>query len=278
MFYMSCASQNGFYSELDVAMKNKKEVKVLSLVDELVNDRLLEFENIEEMYLIDCKLDSIPDEIAQLKELRVISIYNSELTWVSPKVFELGKLEKLELRSNKIKKLEFQSNKRLSFLDISYNDNLNLKNIELLENLETLNSRGNGVISLPEKIFLLKKLNTVDYSENEIELIPNEIVHANQLEYLYLDNNDIIGLPEELFSLINLKYLRIIKNNITKMDERFVEMKSLKMLSLSYNNIVLNNTEFHFEKLETLLLKGNKSISGNYFKSNASKFKVDVKD
>ncbi len=114
-----------------------------------------------------------------------------------------------------------------------YNENLtNLKGVENLINLETLDSSNNNLTSLEgiENLTNLKRL----YCNNNHLTNLNGIENLVNLEYLYCYNNNLTNL-EGIENLINLKYLGCSNYNLTSL-EGIENLINLRVLYCSNNN------------------------------------------
>jgi hypothetical protein len=129
---------------------------------------ILDFPNIEELYLSNCMLESIPESIVKLRNLKKLYINNNQLTALPPNI---GKLEKLE-------EISFENNQS------SYYGNNQIKEFPAsffkLRALKQVRAFGNPIQIIPPAIRNLDSL-THFYSSGTI---PLEIVHCSQLQQL----------------------------------------------------------------------------------------------
>lgn len=150
-----------------------------------------EFKNLQVLFINNCKLSKISDEIEHLTGLFYLNINNNSISIINERIEQLNKIVRLELSNNKI-------------IDISVLNNLiNLIDLRLMENqifdispIENLNS-------------LIK----LDLSYNQISDI-SFLKNLNKIKYLYLSANRIYDISI-LKDLKNLDELYLDSNSIS---------------------------------------------------------------
>jgi internalin A len=138
------------------------------------------------------KLTNFPDEILELPRLRILNLFNNELSALPESISQLQNLVALELSFN-----------RLSTLPDS---------ITKLSNLKSLALRGNQISMLPQSIGQLQNLATLDLSVNELRTLPASITQLQSLTELDLSRNRLHTLPASISQLQNLNLLNLHDN------------------------------------------------------------------
>ena len=102
-FGYSQSQEYKVYRNLKKAMKNKEKVEALTLYGE--------------------KLGEIPDEVFELKNLKILNLTNNQIEVIPDKIIELSQLERLILMKNEIKELPESLSKlnKLEKLNVAYN-------------------------------------------------------------------------------------------------------------------------------------------------------------
>ncbi|WP_129020016.1 leucine-rich repeat domain-containing protein [Edaphocola flava] len=151
---------------------------------------LSNLDSLSELYLQDCKFDSLPDEIGLMKRLKVLEIYPNELKHISTKLYSLEQLNSLELNLHSI-----------------YRDLAKLSNIRTLY-IECIDVNGYW-----ETVLQMKSLEEI-YLPKSISYIPKDITNLVNLKKL-----DISGTLYEknIVSKINLDKGRKLQKSIRKL-------------------------------------------------------------
>jgi Leucine-rich repeat (LRR) protein len=164
-----------------------------------------------------------PSELADLPNLRHVSLRFNNLKQI-PVVFkEMTQLETLVLSNNRFlasTKWEHLSQmKALKLLDLSCSlQNLSIlpKEIGCLQNLKELNISGNKLKELPENLKNLTQLETLHCELNDFESFPNIIVELPQLKELQISAKALKGLPKEVLQLQHIETLKITAKSNSK--------------------------------------------------------------
>tara|TARA_B110000027_G_scaffold939_1_gene809 strand:- start:605 stop:2842 length:2238 start_codon:yes stop_codon:yes gene_type:complete len=175
---------------------------------------ILNFKNLQRLYLGDCNVDIIPDGICKLSNLKELTCSSSHLKNLPTSIGKLEKLISLDLEYCSLQKLPD------SFVNLKL--------------LTILNLSGNSLKKLPhnfENISLLKELYL---SGNSLKSIPKSIDKLISLEHLDLSWNQIVNL-KYIFSLIALKNLNISSNKIKKLPHEIEKLQCLQSLEFNYN-------------------------------------------
>ena len=164
-----------------------------------LRDNLTEFpaeiftlaDSLEILDLTGNQLSKLPDNLADLVNLKILFCSNNLFTEVPTVLANCSKLEMIGFKSNQIK--------------------------TFAENALPLNTRwliltDNQLNTLPDSIGDLKKLQKCMLAGNQLSEIPKTIQHCSNLELLRLSANQLTQLPDELFSLPKLSWLAFSGN------------------------------------------------------------------
>ncbi len=136
-------------------------------------------------------LKKIPDEIGNLKKLKVLEIDNGNGCSMNPEYPEtLGLLSELETLV------------LYGALDGKPRSSLP-KSLANLKKLETLNIGRNQYEAIPDVVFEIPNLKTLDLTYNKIKDLPNSLLKLKHLSKVILDGNyDITCSPSKMAELV----------------------------------------------------------------------------
>jgi len=194
------------------------------------------FKNLEELYLENFLMLTIPKWIENLNNLNKMRLSQNHLLVIPKSIGKLLDLEYLSLTLNFLDKLP--------------------KEIELLENLKELDISYNSFKKFPKQIFGLNQLEDLNLSHNQIKDIPSEIGSMRSLKSLGLSDNPISSLPSELLDMPNIEKVFIGDSNI-KIDEEFkkeLKKKKIKIFPsglLEFETLYRNSFRFKLEEYKS---------------------------
>lgn len=159
-----------------------KKLKVLGLVNSYYHHDTAEF--------------TLPKELAQLTDLRVLG-FNFKCLKRFPKVIlKLDKLCGLTLNSCDLKAIP--------------------RGFELLaKHMSRLYLNGNSLKNVPTALYKCKKLEFLSLCSCGLTALPKHFAHLQNLQTLKINNNKFAEFPQVIFELKNLKELYIDKHLIT---------------------------------------------------------------
>lgn len=232
---------------------------------------------LEALQLSGCRLCRFDGEwMSGFANLKHLVLAGNQIASVKLEYEFLGRLESLDLDSNRIHSLEFAFShfSNLKHLDLGYNQGLNVNEevfvgLEKLEQLYLSNSVSRN--KLNSNVFRhLKNLRTLDISGNYLgKLNPEVFIHTPHLTCLNISDNQLMTFNRASLGPIarNLNYLNLSRNELERIDDgAFVGFESLETLNLSQNRITHVN-ERTFEGLDAL---ENLNLQDNKFDNRAS--------
>ncbi|KAH9500463.1 hypothetical protein Btru_071993 [Bulinus truncatus] len=137
--------------------------------------------NLEELYLSNNFLQTMPDSIYRLHLLRVLDLSNNLLTHFHEDICQLTSLKVLRMACNKLDMIP--------------------RAISRLAQLEELNLAQNNITIIPPEIKSLQALKILILEKNNILVLPDEICELTQLHTLDLTSNNIRVLPLSMHHL-----------------------------------------------------------------------------
>ncbi|EMN54723.1 leucine rich repeat protein [Leptospira interrogans serovar Autumnalis str. LP101] len=218
-----------------------------------------EFSEIIELGLFDNRLTSL-DGICRFPKLNELLIWGNELETISPEIFNLKNLTRIDTTKNKISSFP---NIGITLESVT---NLSLSNNQLTQipegltqfpNLKSLGLDDNLLEELPDDLFKnFQKLETLALSNNRLSNLPKSISQLESLKNIYLKNNQFIQIPEILKELKKLKDVSLSGNQISELPEFLSEMTALRELKIGNNPIAQNP-----ESVETKMKEINSKVA-----------------
>lgn len=137
--------------------------------------QLFDLPRLKDLYLIECKLDRLPPEIGNLRQLEGIRLNDNFLEEFPDEFFNLIHLKKLSANNNKISKLSSKT-----------------KN---LQDLRVLLLKENNLKFLPEEISKLLNLQVVNVFYNKLTCLPETITEMESSMQLVVHGNEYLQKP-----------------------------------------------------------------------------------
>jgi Leucine-rich repeat (LRR) protein len=219
-------------------------------------------QRITKLYLRDCGLTSIPEEIGLCTGLEELYLDDNQITSLPEGIFrELKNLKWLSLSSNRITSLSgeiFRGLTALQGLFLSHNQLTSLPEgiFQELIALRSLFLSANQLTSLSGEIFRgLTALQVLSLCNNQLTSLPGEIFRGLTALYdLSLSHNQLSSLPEGIFQkLTTLQTLCIASNNLTSFPEGiFQDLSALTALLLQGNRMLTSFPREAFQRLTAL--------------------------
>jgi Leucine-rich repeat (LRR) protein len=251
------------YSEM-VRSANPQAVRRLSIPGKgrtTLPDSLFLCTNLEELELINWKLQRLPRSLNRLSSLREVTILNNqpphplklsrnnaikELTIRGdegngklPRNYRKVKnLELLDLSRNNLTQVpDLRGSKSLAKAVLIFND-ITLEKIRSRQpsSLIEVNLANNKIRTVPPSIRNFKSVRKLNFNNNQIEDVSDEIASLEKLEEISFYKNRLSSFPEALYGIPHLKVIDLYHNDISRAD-RLAEMKNLEILYLANNKL-----------------------------------------
>ena len=164
--------------------------------------------------LIIDNIDSIPQTISKLNNLRSLTFIFCKSRAVPE---EIGKLYKLK------------------HLDLFRNDFVIYpKNLSNLRQLEYLSLAENDLNTIPDFVFQLHQLDSLDIGYNNLEAISEDIGNLKELKYFNVSYNDLKSLPQNTGKLKKLIHFKLSSNmELTHFPKEIGDLESLEIIDMS---------------------------------------------
>ena len=230
-------------------LSHLEEIKVIECELESFPEEICLIETLQSIDFGLNEIEEIPDKINNLKNLEYLSLRNNSISIIPDSVGELENLKTLDLKGNSIEYIpnSIVNLKNLETLRISFgNIDKFPENLVKLENLDDFSISNGKFKVLPDSLFKMEKLLYLSIRCDEIEEIPDLIKNLVNLEELSIGGNQISELPSEIGELSNLEAINIYKCSISKLPESILSLEKLNFLFIDkdvYKTISAENNE-----------------------------------
>ncbi|MFN8496069.1 MAG: COR domain-containing protein [Caldilineaceae bacterium] len=178
-----------------------------------------EGDNLIELNLAGLNLTNLPGEIAaelaQLINLRLLDLYNNQLTSLPVELAQLTNLQLLDLDTNQLTSIPIE--------------------FAQLTNLQELYLRNNQFTSIPLELAQLTSLQRLHLQRNQLTSVPTEFAQLANLQQLSLHNNQLTSVPAEFAQLTNLRLFKLSNNQLRNLPIEFAQLTNLQELRLENN-------------------------------------------
>lgn len=251
------------YADLKSGNVHPDSITHLSISD-LRSDRVpkevLACNNLEELELVNTRIDELQVELNSLKKLVTIYLYNN----VPTKRLVLGSnttvnylriaghnpeklpasyknfagLDSLNLnRSGSSKLPNIKSNRELTKLMLVEN-NITLKRFKKSSSLTHLDLRRNQVSVVPNRIYRkFRSLHAISFNTNPIKKVKPGFGKLSQLEYVSFYATGIKEIPQPVYNLKNLGTIDLFHNEIEFLSPEIKNLQNLQVLYLANNKL-----------------------------------------
>lgn len=206
---------------------------------------ICQLSNVRKLYMDNCTLEKIPQEIRNMSSLEVVD-------------FSFNSLGASDSLPNEI--FDLPNLKDLYMIDCQ----LNALPAEIgnLKSLEGLRIGKNNLSSLPDELYDLTNLRKLNAERNNISELSPRIGQLCSLTLLLMMENKLTTLPDEIKHLENCRHINLFDNKLTCLPRSIIDMPALESL------IVEGNNNLRFPPLD-VCSRGLDSIKG-YFESLAT--------
>lgn len=210
---------------------DKNEIKILFELENILNSQIPKLEKIElnsfgfteenghvvGLSLCSHELNSLPEEIKDLKMLKILKLDNNNLKQLPDTITQLANLQSLSVYKNK-----------LTLLPENIGNLINLRELSLYEN---------ELVIIPKSIGKISLLKLLDLRWNKLTALPDEFGQLNNIQELYLNKNLLTSLPETIGNMTNMRTLSLQNNVLIELPETISQLNNLLFLDLENNQL-----------------------------------------
>ena len=264
---------------------SEKRLYLNKVIESFDMKKIEQLVNLEDITFNTTGLKSIPIEILNLPNLKILTIYEYEKDILEKGFYNkekinidytnlkyLTNLKILRLHSNFPNEIEYLKNLEEFTYSYSFNNINMFPIISTLTNLKKLQITYSDIRSIPSEIKSLINLESLILYRNSIRNITPDIKYLTKLIEIDLSHNLIENIPDEFKFLPNLVKFDISCNNLTTIPDLIIYLHNLKILDFDNNiiNIIPYNlshfiTEYskHLYKIDYSILNSYKLILNN---------------
>ncbi len=276
--------------QLDEVMK-QTHLRGLHLTDPMkklsLPETLCGFQDLEYLHLT--RFDNLPENIGQLKKLRVLIINDSSITKLPRSIVECESLEYLTVTLKALYNLpkDIGKLKNLKFLNCSYTYIKELpESIAECSNLHTIQAKEcKNLQKLPSNLGKLKKLKTLSLGSCNFKEFPIEVTQLENLTELHLIGCKIAKIPSAIQNMQALKVLNLTGNkDLKEFPDTFLELENLSHLSMPGNEqkdipkILLDMKNLHYIDLTSNHWHPTKIDLSTHRKELIEYFHIDIEN
>jgi hypothetical protein len=193
-----------------------RSINIWNLSDPRQLDGILKYYNLQELGINYCSLESLPDTLYELTNLKKLYIKHSNtLKVISPKIGTMINLEHLQITDNVL----------METIPVEIGSLIKLRVFTLC---------GNRLKSLPSSIGNLVSLTYFDCSNNMLAELPKTINRLYKLRYLDCSRNALTELPD--LHMTNLPYLEFSINPLKRIPLLPLTLKSIRAVRTIFND------------------------------------------
>ena len=190
------------------------------------------------------KLGCVPDDIANLVNLKKLDLYGCGIKTVPSFIGNLRQLESLDLRKNSLDNegvpSEIGGLTGLIRLLLSNNAFTQVPpQILALPALREFEISGNKIMELTPEIGRLATLQRFNIGNNKLQRLPDTIGSLTELTNLTIKCNELKELPPEIAKLVYLERLDMSENLVAALPYQMGHMKNLKTLDVTSNPLII---------------------------------------
>lgn len=198
-------------------LKGIKHLKLSADLTEFPLEILELADSLEVLDLYGNQLSSLPDELSQLINLRIIFASNNLFTHLPDVLGTLPKLEMVGFKSNQIKTVSEQS---------------------LPAQLRWLILTDNAIEVLPHSLGERPRLQKLALAGNKIQVLPESMENLSNLELVRLSANQLTEFPKFLIKLPKLAWLAFAGNPFCKHPSSLDSVPAVSSQCYSLNQVL----------------------------------------
>ncbi|MEZ8053126.1 leucine-rich repeat-containing protein kinase family protein [Vibrio atlanticus] len=198
-------------------LKGIKHLKLSAELTEFPLEILELADSLEVLDLYGNQLSSLPDELSQLTNLRIIFASNNLFTHLPDVLGTLPKLEMVGFKSNQIKTVSEQS---------------------LPAQLRWLILTDNAIEVLPHSLGERPRLQKLALAGNKIRVLPESMEKLSNLELVRMSANQLTEFPEFLIKLPKLAWLAFAGNPFCKHPSSLDSVPAVSSQCYSLNQVL----------------------------------------
>lgn len=243
---------------------------------------VLSCKNLEELELVNTRIDELQDELNVLTKLSSVYLFNnipserlilgknSHVNYLRiagthpeklPRTYKnFSSLDSLNINRSMATRLpKLTPNKELTLVNAVENKII-LKKLRKSSTLEYLDLRGNQVTKVPNSIARkYPNLKALSFNTNPVKKVKPGLGRLKKLEYLSLYGNMLTKIPEPVYNLTNLQVIDLFHNRIESISPKIKNLQQLKVFYIANNRLYSLPEEIgQLKNLEEVYLYNNR--------------------
>lgn len=246
------------FRSLEKASKYPDQVFRLKLVQKRLQEKewkqFSKFRNLNELYLEDNLLDTLPKSMGALIRMTKFRSHRNPISHFPDTLKRWKALTYFELVDAKLDSFPSICRYWPNLREVGINKNraermVLPKSIGKLKDLRLLAINKSPLAPLPASITELQDLRKLILKGTELKRFPDEIGRLQKLETLVLENNELKQLPHSIGRLNKLEYLSLKGNLLESLPQSIAHCTSLKRLDIRQNYF----SEYQLDIIKVLL-------------------------
>lgn len=202
------------------------------------------FSQLEELHLLGNHFEAFPLPICRLCKVEKLYMDNCTLTKIPQEIQNLSSLVVVDFSYNSLGNTG-------SFPDEFFN----------LPNLKDLYLIDCQLMELPPAVGNLKSLEGLRLGKNNLSKLPEELYNLTNLRKLSAERNQISELSPRLGQLCNLKLLLIMENTLVTLPDEIKNLESCKHINVFDNKLTcIPRSIIEMPVLDSLIVDGNSNL------------------
>lgn len=273
------------FADLKAERVNPDTITRLSISDlksNKVPEEVLACKNLEELELVNTRIDILQEELNTLNKLTSVYLFNNvpskrlvlgANTHVNylriagynpeklPKTYKnFASLDSLNINRSKATRFpNIKNNKELKIINAVHN-NITLKGYKKSKSLQHLDLRMNKVAKVPNSIGRkYPNLKALSFNANPVKKVKPGLGKLTDLEYLSFYGNMLPEIPAPVYKLTKLQVVDLFDNRIESVSPEIKNLQQLRVLYLANNRLYsLPNEIGELKNLEEVYVYNNR--------------------